>query len=184
MYYALLAGTGGRVVCFEPSIMNIEVSALLFLINGATTIVNIGAAIGAGPSPSARHPFADGFSETAPNSGMLTGSISENGPVIDLRDYAWEHADFLRMDIDGFEYDIITRNPWIFDLATNMHIKVHIPRLLNRGLDYRDIIDLIPFDQFTILNYQDATSIEIGKSTPLSGTCNLMMKRRESSRAL
>lgn len=181
MYYALISGTGGRVVCFEPAIMNIEISALLFLINGAHTIVNVGAAVGAGPGRDGQHPYAAGFAESAP-SNKTADFDSYERPVIDLQDAAWENADFLRMNVEGLEHDIITRNPWIFGLATHMHIDVHIPNLLQRGLDYREIIDLIPFDQFSIQNYQDGQLAPIDKSTALSGICSLMMKRREIGR--
>ena len=183
MYYAQVAGPGGRVFCFEPSIINVEVSSLLFLINGGDTIVNVGTAIGAGPDPAARFAYAGGFSEatSAPSSGMLVDFVSGDLPVVDLRDAAWDRGDFMKMDIEGFEHDVITRNPWIFDLATNMHIEVHIPHMIHRGLDYRQIIDLIPFDQFTVINYQDAKLVEISRNTPLSGFCSLMMKRRDNT---
>lgn len=182
-YYAKIAGSGGRVTCFEPSIINVEVSAMLFLINGIDTITNVGAAIGAGPDPAAALAYGGGFSEApfAPSSGMIVDFLSGDMPVVDLRDAAWERADFLKMDIEGFEHDVITRNPWIFDLATNMHIEVHIPHMIDRGLNYRDIIDLIPFDQFTVLNYQHVKLAEIFHDTPLSGFCSLMMKRRDNT---
>lgn len=175
MYYALIAGPGGRVTCFEPSIINVEVSAMLFLVNGGATITSVGAAIGAGPDP-----FADPASPAPASAshGMLVDFVSGDLPVVDLRDAAWERAGFLKMDIEGFEHDVIVRNPWIFDLAENMHIEVHIPHMIHRGLDYRQIIDLIPFDQFTVVNYQDGKLTEIVRDTPLSGYCSLMMKRR------
>ena len=45
-YYSLLVGDTGRVYTFEPSIINIECSSLLFLINNINNVVNIPFGIG------------------------------------------------------------------------------------------------------------------------------------------
>ena len=181
LYYALIAGTGGHIVCCEASIINIEISALLFVINGANTIVPIGAAIGSGNGSPIQDIQLAGFSEAAPGTGARYGLTTSDAPVLDLCHMAWEKADFLRMNIGGNEYDVITKNPWIFNIATNMHLQLHIPDLIERGLDYRDVIDLIPFDQFHVFNYREDKLVEVQGATPLSGICSLMMKRRKVS---
>lgn len=165
LFYALIVGTEGRVYTFEPSLMNIEVSNLLFLINSMSQVVNFASAIGNSPQA--------GSAETQ----MLIDFIDmEDFDVVNISDVTWDRADFLKMDIEGFEYDIITNNPWIFDLATHMHIELHIPHLLHRGLDYRDVTKLIPFHQFHIWNYHEGNPIT--PETHLEGFCSLMMKRK------
>jgi FkbM family methyltransferase len=169
-YYANVVGEGGVVYSYEPSILNVEVSSLLFLINGLSNVVNTATAVGththhgSGPSDASK--------------GMLIDFVSDDIRVIDVRSVAWHKADFLKMDIEGFEYDLLTECPWIFDLATNMHIELHIPHLERRSLDYRDVTRLLPFDKFEVHNSHYGTLDVVTADTPLSGYCSLMMKRR------
>lgn len=168
-FYSLRAGGAGFVWAFEPSILNVEISALLFLLNDISNVVNVAAAVGTRTDHRSR----------ASANGMLVDFV-DNVHVVDIRLVAWHKADFLKMDIEGFEYDILTECPWIFDLATHMHVELHIPHLERRGLDYRDVTRLIPFDKFDIGNYQAGALTRIGADTPLAGYCSLMMKRQPS----
>lgn len=179
LFYAAAVGDAGRVYTFEPSTVNIEASALAFYVNGAHNIINIGAGVSTTQTPK---PFAgigapSGFGEASAADKMLIdfkGTI----PLVELAKVAWERADFLKMDIEGYEYDLITAHPWVFDLAHHMHVEVHIPHLERRNLDYRDVTRLIPFDQFEVFNCQNLRVEPIGPETELSGYCSLMMRRR------
>lgn len=182
VFYAIVVGSGGRVYTFEPSIINVEASALTFLINEIDWIVNVGAGIKA--SELAIGANSRGFSEAPapfgsanPASKMLI-DFDGHIPLVDLGDVSWDFADFLKMDIEGYEYDVVTANPWIFDIARHMHIEIHIPHLERRGLDYRDMLKLVPFDKFDVFNSQNLQVTPIDVDTPLSGFCSLMMRRR------
>lgn len=165
IYYALLVGPAGRVYSFEPSLINIEVSSMLFLINSVDNIVNFAAAVGAGDA------------ESSGAGDMLIDFVSADAfEIVNLRNLCWDRADFLKMDIEGFEYDVITKNPWVFDLATNFHIEVHIPHLERRKLDYKKIMELIPFDQFDVFNH--VAEKPVNRDTDLQGFCGLMMRRK------
>ncbi len=164
-YYSMAVGPTGRVYSYEPSIVNIEVSALLLLLNSAANVVNFAMAIGAGGNPLEHR------------QSMLVDFVDPNSlEIVDFRNTTWDYADFLKMDIEGYEYDVITANPYLFDLARHMHIEVHIPHLERRGLDYRKIIELIPFDKFEVYNHDRNNPVR--PDTPLSGYCGLLLKRK------
>ena len=165
-YYSRLVGDGGFVYSFEPSIINVEVSALLFLVNGISNVVNIGAAVGTVTD----HDGGNG------STGMLVDFVDQMR-VIDIRSLAWRYGDFIKMDIEGFEYDLLTHFPWLFQLATHFHLELHIPHLERRGLDYRDVTAILPFEQFEIHNSEGGDLKLVTRDTELSGYCSLMMRR-------
>lgn len=167
-YYAKVVGSGGFVYSFEPSIINVEVSALLFLVNGIDNVVNIATAVGTSTD-------LDGSGDSS--TGMLVDFVDQMR-VIDVRALTWRHADFMKMDIEGFEYDLLTRFPWLFDIANHIHLELHIPHLERRGLDYRDVLRVLPFEQFEILKTEGDALHPVDHDTPLSGYCSLMMRRR------
>jgi FkbM family methyltransferase len=166
-YYSKIVGEGGFVYTFEPSVINLEVSAMLFLINGISNAVNIGAAVGT---------MTDHDGSKDSSVGMLVDFVEEMR-VIDIRSLTWRYGDFMKMDIEGFEYDLLTNFPWLFELAENIHLELHIPHLERRGLDYRDVTAVLPFDEFEIHNSEGGDLQLVTRDTPLSGYCSLMMRR-------
>lgn len=166
-YYALVAAEGGVVYSFEPSVINIEVSAMLFLLNGISSVVSIGAAVGT---------MTDHDGTKNSSDGMLVDFVDEMR-VIDIRSLTWRYGDFMKMDIEGFEYDLLTKSPWLFDMANHIHLELHIPHLERRGLDYRDVTAVLPFEKFEIHNSEGGILQPVTRETELSGYCSLMMKR-------
>jgi FkbM family methyltransferase len=177
MFYSVVAGKTGRVYTFEPSTVNVEASALAFLVNDIDSIINIGAGLKTAPAPGVLRGIP-GFSEANPAAGMLIDFKGEI-PLVDISTIMWDRADFLKMDIEGYEYDLVTANPWIFDVAKHLHIEVHVPHLERRNLDYRDITRMIDFDRFEVFNCQNLQVVPIVRDAELSGFCSLMLRRRD-----
>lgn len=163
-YYSILCGNNGRVYTFEPSIINVESSALLFLLNGIENVVNI--------------PFGVG-EETGvvkkQDSALLIDFVEHNIGLLRLDHILWERADFIKIDIEGFEYELLKSFPTLFDFCRNIHLELHIPHLINRGLDYMDIYSLIPFGKVKVVNYQHGQTKEVGPQEKLEGFCSLLI---------
>jgi hypothetical protein len=89
----------------------------------------------------------------------------------------WEPADFVKIDIEGFEWDMLRSFP-LFHHCRNVHLELHIPHLERRGLDYREIVRLIPFDLVQVRNYKGLRLTEVGPDDTLEGYCSLLITPR------
>jgi len=166
-YYSMLCGPTGRVFSFEPSIINIECSSLLFMINNLTNIVNIAFGIG-----------SESVILEKKNSQALIDFVDHNIGLIRFDQIYWERPDFVKIDIEGFEYELIKSFPNLFDFCPNVHLELHIPHLQNRGLDYREIYEAIPFEKVKVINYQNGYLREVVLADNLDGFCSLLVTAR------
>jgi FkbM family methyltransferase len=166
-YYSTLCGDNGRVYTLEPSIINIECSSLLFLVNGIANVVNI--------------PFGVGEQTgliKKQETGLLVDFVEHNIGLLRFDHIFWERADFIKIDIEGFEYELLKSFPRIFEFCGNIHLELHIPHLINRGIDYREIYELIPFEKVKVINYQHGQMTSVAKSDQLEGFCSLFITPR------
>ncbi|SFM79524.1 FkbM family methyltransferase [Methylobacterium pseudosasicola] len=164
-FYSKLPRLIEAVYTFEPSIINVEIAQLLMLINGITNVVINPTAISVKVSE-----------EKLSSDGLLVDYIDTPLPLSDLKTAMWQKADFIKVDIEGFEYELITGAEWIFSACRNMHLELHIPHLKQRGLDYRSVFNKIPFDKFDVYWLQGSTFTEVGPGSQLEGFCTLLLK--------
>lgn len=167
-YYSGLCAEDGRVYSFEPSIINFESSCLLFLMNDMVNIVNIPFGVGEN----------HGVIRKNDGSGILVDFVDHNLGILRFDQALWEPADFIKIDIEGFEYELIRSFPNIFHFCSNMHLEVHVPHLEARGVDYREIYKRIPFGDVVVHNYQYGKLTRMGPDDTLSGFCSLLITRR------
>jgi FkbM family methyltransferase len=166
-YYSLLCGNNGRVYTFEPSIINIECSALLFLLNGIENVVSIPFGVGE----------KTGLIEKN-ETGLLVDFVEHNIGLLRFDHIFWERADFIKIDIEGYEYELMKSFPNLFHFCRNIHLELHIPHLINRGIDYREIYNLIPFDSVRVVNYQHGQLSDVVRNDQLAGFCSLLITPR------
>ena len=164
-YYSALCGSGGRVYSFEPSIINFESSCLLFLINDIVNVINVPFGLGA------QH----GIIHKNDGTGILVDFVDHNLGILRFDQSFWEPADFIKIDIEGFEHELIQSFPSLFKFCRNMHLEVHVPHLEGRGVDYRHIYRQIPFDEVNVQNYQHGKLTRVGPDDTLTGFCSLLI---------
>lgn len=168
-YYSGLVGPTGRIYSFEPSIVNIEIASLSFLLNQSNNIVLV--PMGVGP----RNDIVRSDSE-----GLVIAGAPANIIMVRPDWMMLEKPDFIKIDIEGFEYELIQAMPWLFDVCDNFHLEIHRPHLEARGLSYRDIYDLIPFDRFRVRKAVWGRLSEVDYGTDIDGFTALFLTRRSA----
>jgi FkbM family methyltransferase len=169
LYYAGAVGPDGRVHMFEPSIINIECAALACFANGIENVTISG--IGIAESAMTLSPYEE---------GLQVAGISHKMNLLPLSQVIWHKPDFLKIDIEGYEYDLVKGTPHLFDMADNIHLELHIPFMQARGLDYREIYKRIPFDRFRVRTSQYGLFRDIGPNEELDGFRPVMLTRRSN----
>ncbi|MDP2269817.1 MAG: FkbM family methyltransferase [Archangium sp.] len=167
-YYAGLCGEGGRVYSFEPSIINFESSCLLFLMNDLVNVINV--PFGVGDKP--------GLVRNVDSGGILVDFVEHNLGILRFDQVFFEPPDFIKIDIEGFEHELLASFPNLFKFCRNMHLELHIPHLERRGVDYLETFRRIPFESVRVRNYQYGQLTEVGPNDKLSGYCSLMITPR------
>jgi FkbM family methyltransferase len=169
LYYAGAVGPNGRVHMFEPSIINIECAALACFANGIENVTISG--IGIADSAMTLSPYEE---------GLQVAGIGHKLNLLPLSQLIWHKPDFLKIDIEGYEYDLVKGTPHIFDMADNIHLELHIPFMQARGLDYREIYKMIPFDRFRVRTPHYGLFRDIGPNEELDGFLSVMLTRRSN----
>jgi FkbM family methyltransferase len=164
LYYAMCAGPTGRVYTFEPSIVNVECAALSLYLNGIRNAIIIPFAVG--EANETIRPDAN---------GLLIAGIAHNVNIIRLDHIFWERPDFMKIDIEGYEHELLKSMPDLFDFCTNLHLEIHVPHLQNRGIDYRETFNRIPFDRVRVRKSLWGTMTEVGPDDVLEGFCTLLI---------
>jgi FkbM family methyltransferase len=168
MFYCL-RDKSTTVFCFEPSIINVEVICMNMLINDVKNLRITPSAVGVTGS--------DVSSDDA-KEDMLVDFVGDRLHVINFQNFAAHQVDFAKVDIEGFEFDLIMKFQWFFDFARHYHLELHIPHLERRGVDYREAFSKIPFDKFDVTDWQTRSPVLVERNTELSGYTTLMLKRK------
>lgn len=170
LYYSGLIERSGRVYTFEPSIINIEIAALSFLVNRADNIVLV--PMGVGP----RNDTIRSDTE-----GLLVAGAPTNMLLVRPDWMLLERPDFIKIDIEGFEHELIQSMPWLFDLCDNFHLEIHVPHLKSRGVDYREIYDAIPFDKFRVRHAEWGRLTDLTAESEIDGFAALLLTTKSDA---
>lgn len=168
-YYATLPNELGStsVYAFEPSIINYECSSLLFLLNKIYNVKNQCAAVGAETKICE---FKD--------ANVLVDYIKHNVAFVSLNDLLLVPPDFIKIDIEGYEHELIMADKKLLGKVPCIHLELHIPLLNIKKLNYKDITATIPWGDCEVQNYASGKLSPTFLETELDGFCSLFIKQK------
>ncbi|WP_292131049.1 FkbM family methyltransferase [Brevundimonas sp.] len=167
LYYATCVPSSGRVYTFEPSIINIEIAALSFFLNDILNAVIVPAGIG----DSNTH-------IQSTDDGLLISGDSHDINLMKLDWIMLESPDFIKIDIEGYEHELLKSMPDLFEFCQNVHLEIHVPHLVARGIDYRETFDKIPFDKVNVHHSVWGKLTRIGPDDVLTDFSTLLVTPR------
>jgi FkbM family methyltransferase len=135
IYYAKTCPEN-KVVSVEPSAVNVLVGAFNSLLNHALSQITI-------------IPFAvssnDDFSRRSDGEKMLVDFATQQIKTIPLNDCLPISFDFIKSDIEGYEYELLS-DPQFCSLlrsASYSHFELHLGHLIKRGITLSNCIDVL-----------------------------------------
>jgi FkbM family methyltransferase len=134
-------GKNGRVIAFEASPTNCDVLARNIAINGITNVTIERKAVGA----SHGRVRIDGVSDS-------TVIFSKQGTEVEitcLDDYANLKPAFIKVDVEGFEYEVLRGARSILSKRPKLAVEIHGDKLAKYGTSLDAILDAIGRDRYT-----------------------------------
>lgn len=167
LYYSTCIPESGRVYTFEPSIINIEIAALSFFLNDINNVVIVPAGIG-----------DTNTQIKSSEDGLLISGVSHNINLMKLDSIMLDAPDFVKIDIEGYEHELIKDMPDLFEFCQNVHLEIHVPHLVARGIDYRETFLKIPFDRVNVHLSTWGQLTKIGPDDELTNFSTLLITPR------
>jgi len=133
IYYAM-TDEKSKVLSFEPSVLNVLIGTFNCLMNQVIDRVDI-------------VPFAVSAERVneKDNSKMLVDYMNIPLRSVYIGDYLGDDFDFIKTDIEGYEYELLGANCYIEALkkCKASHFELHLGHLMRRGITVIDCISIL-----------------------------------------
>ncbi len=132
-------GAAGSVVTFEPFPENCDILARNLTLNALTNVTLERKAVGA----------TDGHITVEPaSSGVDLSGHGRRVPLVRLDDYAHLRPTFLKIDVEGFEVDVLRGAVALLATCPKLALEIHADLLAQYGASVQDVFDLIGLDRY------------------------------------
>lgn len=164
LYYSRVVGRrGGYVYCYEPSMLNVEAALAQFLANGLDNVLL---------SP---RPIGPRSNLNAGPDALMVDYVTNMAGFASIEEAILLRPDFVKIDIEGFEYELITEFPQLLQMVPNVHLELHVDHLTRRGLDWRKVMAKIPFDTHSVWLYRGLEMFKLDPTAHLEGYCSIFI---------
>jgi FkbM family methyltransferase len=148
--FARWAGPQGNVYAFEPLAHNMEILRENLRLNSIDTVVERAFAVGenSGTVRITPHPNA---------SVIVKGQIDQSleVPIVRLDDeFAGHTVNFLKIDVEGFELEVLKGATKVLSSAPRLALEVHVCMYENKVQQLRKLLALVPVDKYTQVEIQ------------------------------
>jgi len=139
-------GPEGKVFAFEPLAHNMKILHENLRLNSAANVTCRSVAVGSAPGKVkiTTHPNGTIFTKKPPR-----GQSGVEVPLVRLDDeFGSTRVDFLKIDVEGFELEVLKGARRIMASAPRLDIELHVFAYKNKEAQLREIFELIPMDRY------------------------------------
>lgn len=143
--FARRVGQGGRVIGFEPGPANVAAARENIRLNQVDNFELVVAAVGAAPG---RVRFEPGFGNGA--IAQATGTIEV--PMVTLDAHcAGRRVDFVKIDVEGFEIDVLRGARAVLQQRPALAIEIHVGAYAEPERQVAELLALLPLEDYDAL---------------------------------
>ncbi len=159
-------GPEGRVITFEPVPRNVEIVRRQVALNELSNVEVVGAAVG-----SARGHIRMTDESNAQVAGAGAGI---DVPVVCLDDYAHVGATLLKIDVEGFEAEVLKGAQEILAARPRIALEVHAHALGRYGTSVDEILRLVGWESYDWWwQYSSTRTVSPWRGEPIESTAHL-----------
>ncbi len=136
-------GKSGKVVAFEPSIHNFKILEKNIELNHLSNVIAINKAVGAFEGIVS---LRDEHNSVVVERTSYLTSVS----MTTLDAYSGCHPNFIKIDVEGFEVDVLRGASKILEMHPGLNIEIHLPELQHRGYGISSILDFLSDKSYTL----------------------------------
>lgn len=135
-------GEKGKVITFEPKPSNFEIIRKNIVLNNISNITALNKAVG---SKNGRTYISDA-SNASVQSSVVKGAIEVD--VIALDDLIDLHPTFLKIDVEGYEVEVLKGAKKILQNRPKLAIEIHTESLNSYNTSVRELLSLLHLDNY------------------------------------
>jgi FkbM family methyltransferase len=135
-------GESGKVVAFEALPENYEVLKRNLELNGATNVEAVHAAVGSEKGTATL--------DVRPNANVSTGDFGMTVPMICLDEYADRRPNLLKIDVEGYEAELLKGARKIMATRPKVILELHTKSLPEFGTSVAEILELLGLDRYQV----------------------------------
>ena len=161
-------GDSGKVVTFEPLSSNFEILQKNVRLNRLSNVIPKMEATGAKAGRISFDEASSGISSTGKGATVM---------VSRLDDYADLNPTFLKIDVEGFEFQVLQGAKAILSTRPKLEIEVHVELLHQYGASAEDLFRLIDMKSYKawVQWKDDQEPQEYDMSTPITSRVHLFL---------
>lgn len=146
-------GEGGKVVAFEALPENYEVLKKNLELNGVGNVESVHAAVGADAGTATL--------DVRPNANVSTGEFGISVPLTSLDRYADRAPDLLKIDVEGYEAEVLKGAQRILATRPKIILELHTKSLAGFGTSVQEILDLLGLENYRTWIQADSEELPV-----------------------
>ncbi len=167
-------GPQGKVLAFEPVPRNMEILQRQIELNDLSNVELVHAAVG-------REPGWVRITDES-NAQVLAAGPGVEVPVVSLDDYVHLQPTLLKIDVEGFEAELLKGAQEVLALKPKVALEIHTPSLGRYGTSVEEVLELVRWESYDWWKqYQGEQEVSPWRGEPIEQAVHFFGRPKEAT---